>query len=55
MSKEDVAELKTNLRAVSSLHMEYYNLLKSLDKKVDKLSSITSLHDRRFIKMKEAI
>ena len=53
--KQDVSELKINLKLVSSLQMEDYNLLKALDKKVDKLSNVTSLHERRFIKMKEAI
>ena len=50
-----VDEIDTNLKAVSALQNDDYNLLKTIEKKVGSLSSVTSLHEQRFMKLKEVV
>ena len=53
--ENDFAEQKAELKAVQALQMQDYNLLLSIDKKVDKLSLSVNTHEKRFMKIKEAL
>ena len=50
-----VEKIDSKLDAVAALQVDDYTSLSTLEKKVGDLSNVTTVHERRFIKMKEAI
>ena len=50
-----VDDISTKLDAVAALQVDDYTSLSALEKKVNKLVNTTTIHEQRFIKMKEAI
>ena len=51
----EFAEQKAELKAVQALQMQDYNMLVSIDKKFDKLSLSVLTHEKRFMKVREAL